>query len=94
MSVRDLIAAFNALSDTEQIATLAEHFGLKEVDPAEHTHPQILGIYKGSVDGRTVKLTQRWHDPSQAFSIQPDINKMRLEIDGMEPLLTEFPDKF
>lgn len=88
-----LSVAFCGIHSDEDIARVVKQFGLTERPLGAGSSGQILGIYDGEVGGATVTLTHRWHDPSQAFAIRPDINKLRLEIAGRESLFVEFEDK-
>ena len=58
---------------------------LGNVSPRSARQPQAEGR-------EDVNFLHRWHDPSQAFSIQPDINKLELHIEGARRLTTEYAD--
>lgn len=66
-------------ADTELLA-FVKKYSLMKTEASVNT--QILGIYRGVCDGATVQVTHRWYDPSGPFSIQPDIHKAKLEVDG------------
>ncbi len=60
---------------------------------ARESPPFPRSARQPQAEGREdVNFLHRWHDPSQAFSIQPDINKLELHIEGARRLNTEYAD--
>lgn len=86
-----LIDAVNAISKDGDIDTITKQFNLLSEDQSG-THDQILGVYNGTIDGKTVRVTHRWYDHCRPFSIQPDGNKVKLEVDGMQVAEGSFLD--
>lgn len=66
-------------SDTD-VVSFVKKYNL--VDAGTSANTQILGLYRGAYNGSSVQVTHRWYDPSGPFSIQPDIHKVKLEVDG------------
>lgn len=82
-TAQDLVTAFSAVTTDEALARFVQTFGLVETSGEQYPNPKTLAIYRGTVEGRDVALTHDWYDPSQAFSIRPDINKLLLTVAGM-----------
>lgn len=66
-------------SDTELYAFLERHSFVEDTRP---TPAQILGVYRGMLDGAVASITHRWYDPSGPFQNEPDIHKAKLEVAG------------
>lgn len=91
LQLEQLVAAFKGVRSMEELTALAARFSLV-ADAGKHsTESQILGIYGGRVNGREVRMTHRWHDPSVADVIHPDVNKVKLEVTGRRASDIEFP---
>ena len=52
------------------------------VEDTRETPAQILGVYRGALDGAVASVTHRWYDPSGPFQNEPDIHKAKLEVTG------------
>lgn len=81
MSIEKLIAVVNSISNDQDIDTLVKDFELTALALPE-AKAQILGLYTGKIEGKSVTLSHRWYDRCRPFQIQPDGNKVALEIDG------------
>jgi hypothetical protein len=57
--------------------TAAESFGLREQGDS---HPSATYIYERTAGDLSLWLRTHWYDQSHPFSIQPDMNKLRLEL--------------
>jgi hypothetical protein len=75
----------HAISEFKGIATdpalyafLKKHGFVEDTSP---TPSNILGVYKGVLEGAAAKITHRWYDPSGPFQNEPDIHKALLEVD-------------
>lgn len=64
-------------SDTELYAFLKRYAFVEGTRP---TSAQILGVYRGMLDGAAASITHRWYDPSGPFQNEPDIHKAKLEV--------------
>lgn len=58
-------------------AKVAEHFGLREQKDAD---PFADHVWERSEGTLSLWFQWRWYDQSRAFSVQPDMNKLRLEM--------------
>lgn len=90
-SVEKLREAVNAITKGEDILAIVQSFNLHAEDRSGNLD-QILGIYLGQINGQTVRITHRWYDRCRPFSIQPDGNKVKLEIDGVQVAEGSFLD--
>ena len=82
MSLDSLIKAVNSVTNAKDVDALVQTFGLRPKDRSNKLD-QILGVYTGTVDGRTVQIVHRWYDRCHPFKIQPDGNKVEIEVDGV-----------
>lgn len=81
MNIDSLTEAVKSINSDGDITTIAKKFNLKEVDRSGVTD-QILSVYEGTLEGKSITITHRWHDRSRPFQIQPDGNKVALVVDG------------
>ena len=81
MSLEKLIDAVKSISNDSDIAVIIKTYELTEEKRGESLD-QILGVYKGVVDGKSITLTHRWYDRCKTFVIQPDGNKVALDVDN------------
>lgn len=91
MSIEKLIETIKAVSNDEDIKLLSKNFDLTELDRPDAKN-QILGIYHGVLDGKSITVTHRWYDRCRVFQVQPDGNKVALEIDGIKVAEGSFLD--
>lgn len=84
---------FKAIACDEDIAALVARFALVEGVAENGDGSNVLAVYVGSIAGAPVRVIHRWHDPSQAFAIRPDINKIRLQVSGATLATVEFEDR-
>lgn len=49
-------------------------------------------VVGGVIAGELVKVTHRWHDPSQAFAVKPDVAKVDLEIKSARICTVDWPE--
>lgn len=66
-------------SDSELYAFLKRYAFVEET---RETPAQILGVYRGALEGAVASVTHRWYDPSDPFQNEPDIHKAKLEVTG------------
>lgn len=93
-TLNNLADDFHAIRSDDAIDSFVERYSLSKADAKAYPHVRnLLEVYEGVVCGTKITFVHRWHDPSQAFSIQPDINKLELEIHGVRQLKTEYPDE-
>lgn len=93
MSLDELVKAVNSIKNDDDINAIVQNCALNKVDRAGKSD-QILGIYKGVVDGKSITLTHRWYDTSGPFSMQPDCNKLLLEVDNQKLAEGDFLEDF
>ncbi len=92
-TLNDLANDFHAIRNGDAIDAFVSRYALSQADPAQYPHVRNLQeVYKGIVCETKITFLHRWHDPSQAFSIQRDINKLELQIEGVRRLTTEYAD--
>lgn len=90
-SVEKLREAVNAIKKDEDILAIVQSFNLLAEDRSDKLD-QILGVYVGQINGQAVRITHRWYDRCRPFSIQPDGNKVKLEIGGVQVAEGSFLD--
>jgi len=66
-------------SDSELYEFLERYAFVKDTREAS---AQVLGVYRGALDGAIANVTHRWYDPSGPFQNEPDIHKAKLEVTG------------
>ena len=93
MKLDRLIDAVNSVSNEEDVSSLARQFGLQR-EESPNKFDQVLGLYKGVVEGRPVTIIHRWYDRCKTFQIQPDGNKVEREVDGRQVAVGSFLDDF
>jgi hypothetical protein len=80
-SAFDDIASAMALASRQDGFTLAsravEKHGLTEQGDGT---PSQVTVWEKTEQGRTLRFQWRWYDQSKAFSIQPDMNVLTLEL--------------
>lgn len=91
MNLSKLIEAVKSVSNVEDLMRLGAEFGLQH-EKSLNPYDQILSIYKGAVDGQSVTVTHRWYDRCKTYQIQPDGNKVELEVDGKQLAVGSFLD--
>ena len=92
-TLNELANDFHAIRNGDAIDAFVSRYALSQADPAQYPHVRNLQeVYKGIVCETKITFLHRWHDPSQAFSIQRDINKLELQIEGVRRLTTEYAD--
>jgi hypothetical protein len=92
MTLEQFIAEFNVVDSPQALNALIERSGLTQDGLDQTPGRQVYRVVGGVVAGRAVKLTHRWHDPSQAFSVKSDIAKVDLDIDGSRVSTVEWPE--
>ena len=90
--LKNFIAEFKELRSEEDVDKFVQRFELSQA--GEHPKAQVIGFFKGTVGDSSVTITHRWYDRCRPFSIQPDGNKVLLEIEGMESIEIGFLDDF
>ena len=92
-TLNELANDFHAIRNGDAIDAFVSRYALSQADPAQYPHVRNLQeVYEGIVRETKITFLHRWHDPSQAFSIQRDINKLELQIEGVRRLTTEYAD--
>ena len=91
-ALEQFIAEFRSVSSESALDAIIDRYGLTEGGLDQRPHSQVYRVVGGVVAGVRVALTHRWYDPSQAFSIQSDIAKVDLEIDGRRVCTVEWPE--
>ncbi|WP_235023381.1 hypothetical protein [Caballeronia glebae] len=66
---------FNAVKGEQALKDFLHAYGFQEIPAAAKWN---LGEYEMTYQGTTSRVGYRWHDPSQAFSVQRDIHKAQL----------------
>lgn len=93
-TLNDLCNDFQAIRNGEAIDTFVDRYALSKADVKAYPDVRnLLEVYEGTVCSTRVTFMRRWHDPSQAFSIRPDISKLELNIHGLRKLTTEYPEE-
>jgi hypothetical protein len=72
-------------------STEAERNGLIEQGNGK---PSQLHIWERSEKGKTLRFQWRWYDQSKAFSIQPDMNIMSLELRQGDVVLRRAEERY
>jgi len=88
----DFINAFETIRSDTELLQFIDRYGLTTDGLDQRPRGQVYKVVGGTVNGRTVKLTHRWHDPSQAFAVKPDIAKVDLDIDAQRIATIEWPE--
>ncbi|MEZ5901670.1 MAG: hypothetical protein R3D51_19495 [Hyphomicrobiaceae bacterium] len=83
----DFNSAFDDIAAAMEKATTSEGHDLASKAIERHglieqgdRKPSQITVWEKSANGQTLRFTWRWYDPSQAFSIRPDINVLTLEL--------------
>lgn len=83
----ELVKDFHEICSMETLKWYLEKYNLvsrepivKQVFKVSSSLNNVLNEYAGIVSNLNVVVIHRWYDPSQAFSIQPDIEKIILQI--------------
>ncbi|MBL0037520.1 MAG: hypothetical protein IPP36_01290 [Nitrosomonadales bacterium] len=92
LTIQELIAEFHKIQREDDIKALVQRFGLQSA--GKHSNGQVLCFFKGIIEGAAITITHRWYDRCKTFSVQPDGNKVMLEIDGMKPVEIGFFNDF
>ncbi len=69
----------------------AERFGLVELGDGT---PSQKHIWERDESGRNLRFEWRWYDQSKAFSIQPDMNILSLELRDGNDLVRRCEERF
>jgi hypothetical protein len=69
----------------------AERHGLREQGDGT---PSQSHVWERSVSGETLRFQWRWYDQSKAFSIQPDMNILSLELRRADTVLRKVEERF
>jgi hypothetical protein len=56
--------------------------------------PKRITVWETSADGKTLRFQWRWYDPSQAFSIRPDMNVLTLELLTGDTILRKVEERY
>ena len=89
MKVSDLIGAVESVSGRNDIERLASEYGLQH-EGSPNKIDQILGLYKGVVDGQAVIVRHWWYDRCKTYQVLPDGNKVELEVNGVKLAVGSF----
>jgi len=76
-AIVDAMKRAAAKADRSIASKEAERQGLVEIGAGQSVNPVVWEKTDG---GRTIRFRWRWYDPSQVFSIRPDINVLTAEI--------------
>jgi len=74
------IEEFKSIGSDSELYAFLKRYAFAE--DTRETSAQILGIYRGTLDGTSASVTHRWYDPSGPFQNEPDIHKAKLEVTG------------
>ncbi|MFN7042590.1 MAG: hypothetical protein ACK4OH_15700 [Acidovorax temperans] len=77
-----LQSEFRRIFSERQLNAFIERYGLSSHGLNQSPRSQVYKVVGGVVDGRDVVVLHRWFDPSNAFSLLPDVSKAELSIDG------------
>ncbi|WP_042875635.1 hypothetical protein [Cupriavidus necator] len=66
---------FETIKGESALKVFLSTYGFQEISAGPKWN---LGEYEMTCQGTTFRVGYRWHDPSQAFSIQRDIHKAQL----------------
>lgn len=83
---------FVAVESIEQLRAFETQYGMSSDGVIQSDASRVLSVTEAVVDGVVVRATHRWYDPSGPFQNEPDMNKVKLEMDGMSPLEISFTD--
>lgn len=72
-------------------STEAERHGLLDQGDGK---PSQLHVWERSEEGMTLRFQWRWYDQSKAFSIQPDMNILSLELRKADALLRSTEERY
>lgn len=91
-AIERFIAAFKAIGSPQDLNDFVSIHGLTEDGFDQLSGRQVYRVVGGVIEGEPVKVTYRWHDPSQAFAVKPDIAKVDLEIKAVRVCTVEWPE--
>lgn len=92
ITIQAFITEFRKIKSREGVRAFAERFGLQSA--GIHPNGQVIGFFKGTIAETSITITHSWYDRCRTFSIQPDGNKVLLEIVGMNSVEIGFLDDF
>jgi hypothetical protein len=91
----DQIAAVLVQSAKQRSASVAslvaERCGLVELGDVKPSQTSVWELRDGD---RSLRFQWRWYDPSQAFSIRPDINILTLELRRGDQVLRRAEERY
>lgn len=78
-----LCLRFAGIKDGDHVLAFMEEFGFRTEGLVQNPKPQTILVAQLALhDGRGVKLSERWYDPSGPFQNLPDIHVVWLELDS------------
>jgi hypothetical protein len=93
--VFELIKAAIARATEERSYTVAADAAMRNglVELGDGT-PSQLHTWERCDAGQILRFTWRWYDPSQAFSIRPDVNILSLELRQGNAVLRKHEERY
>jgi hypothetical protein len=97
----DFDVAFDEIASAMALASRND--GLSAASRAVELHglieqgdgkPSQKTVWERSYNGKTLRFQWRWYDQSQAFSIQPDMNVLTLELRDGERVIRSAENRF
>ncbi|KRR16027.1 hypothetical protein CQ14_38700 [Bradyrhizobium lablabi] len=79
------------LRKIDQAQAAAERHGLKQQGTGT---PSQITDWQRSDATRSLRFRWRWYDPSQAFSIQPDINILTIELREGDQIIRQSEQRY
>ncbi|MDO9204128.1 MAG: hypothetical protein Q8J82_08900 [Methylotenera sp.] len=89
-NLQNLANAFKSIQSERDFDQFRKVFSFSKINPK--TASDVLGIYETNIENAYLTVTHRWFDRCRPFSIQPDGNKLLLEIEGAQPMNVTYLD--
>ncbi len=83
-TLTELHTDFSLIGTDEQLNEFAHRYGLSSIGIIQSKNQQVLSTIGAIIEGIQVLVEHRWYDPSGPFQNLPDMNKVRLELNGIK----------
>lgn len=83
---------FALISTDEQLNEFSARYGLSSTGITQSQNTQVLSTIGATIEGAQVQVEHRWYDPSGPFQNLPDMNKVKLELNGIKVQEIAFSD--
>lgn len=83
-TLTELHTDFSLIGTDEQLNEFAHRYGLSSTGIIQSMNQQVLSTIGAIIEGIQVLVEHRWYGPSGPFQNLPDMNKVRLELNGIK----------